>query len=117
MKRLYLAGPIRGHADLNRPAFDAAAAWARTNDWEPVSPLDQPVAHEGPCPVTWPKETGTQGTHARACWLRAGLQALLVCDAIGLLFGWNKSDGARRELQVAEACGIPVLHVPPGGVA
>lgn len=117
MKRAYLAGPISGHADLNRPAFEAAAAWARVNGWNPVSPLDQPVVHDGPCPTAGPTETGRQGTHARACWLRVGLRTLLDCDAIVLLPGWDNSYGAMLERRVAEVCGLTVLHTPTGGAA
>lgn len=115
MRRAYLAGPVSGHPDLNRPAFEAAAAWARANGWEPVSPLDQLVDHDGPCPADWPAETGAQGTHARACWLRAGLRSLLDSDAIALLPLWGSSDGARLERRVAEACGITILHAHEDG--
>lgn len=112
MTRVYLAGPVSGHTDLNRSAFDTAATWVRASGWEPVVPLNTPVHHIGTCPDGHPLETGAQGTHPRPCWLRAGLQALLACDAIALLPGWQNSAGALLELQVAEACGMPVHHAP-----
>jgi len=109
--RVYLAGPITGHADLNRPAFEAAARWAQEHGWTPVSPLDADPQHDGPCPPGL-LETGATGSHSRACWLRVGLAALLTCDAIVLVDGWEHSAGALLEYRVAIACGLVIRHAP-----
>lgn len=89
--RVYVAGPMTGHPDLNRPAHAAEAERLKTLGYVPVSPaalVDQ-----------------TQGKPA--C-LRAAIRWLLGCDAISLLPGWEASSGTRVELAVAEAIGLQV---------
>ena len=44
--------------------------------------------------------------------LRADISELLSCDALLLLDGWQRSPGARLEVEVALQCGLTVY--PPG---
>lgn len=114
MKRVYIAGPITGHPDLNRTAFMAAARALTGSGYDPVTPFDLPPAHTGPCPSgsAYPVEKGVTETHPRSCWIRADLIGLLGCDAIALLPGWEASAGARLEAVVAEAAGLDVVALP-----
>lgn len=43
--------------------------------------------------------------------MRADIKALCGCDAISLLPGWEKSQGAHLELHVAHRIGLQVLFV------
>ena len=52
-----------------------------------------------------------------AAVMAAELHALETCDAIYLLDGWHKSEGARKELATAIAYGLkiylaPVVYIP-----
>ena len=49
--------------------------------------------------------------------MAAEIHALETCDAIYLLDGWHKSEGARKELATAIAYGLkiylaPVVYIP-----
>lgn len=108
MSRTYICGPMSGYPDLNEPAFrDAAASVVeRFGDFTVVPHDVRPRDHVRPCP---PGPTAiTQGEHSVACYLRADLTALLTCDRIYVLDGWEASVGARLEIQVAAACGLQI---------
>lgn len=93
-KRLYLSGPMTGRPGLNFPAFHAEAARLRALGYLVVNP-----AEITPDPAAdW-----------HAC-MRADLRALLGCDAICLLDGWETSAGAHLELHVAHRVGLEVLQ-------
>ena len=104
--RVYVAGPMSGHAGMNRPAFESAAATLRSHGHEPFIPHDiDPADHDGPCPTTY---AAAQSSHDSACYLRADLIAMLRrADAVYFLPGWRHSRGARHEWYVCEAVGIP----------
>lgn len=96
MKRVYVAGPMTGHAELNFPAFRAEAVRLRAEGWDVVSPVEinHGLEHEG-----W-----------NAC-MRRDLAALVTCDAIQMLPDWRTSRGATLEHSVAFELGLQVL--PP----
>jgi hypothetical protein len=104
----YVCGPISGHPNGNEPAFRQAAAYLKTRDRVPVVPHDlAPLGHEGPCPLSHVAQT--TGDHAVACYLRADLIHMLIyCDEVYVLPGWERSVGARLEIQVAATCGMPI---------
>ena len=93
MKRLYLSGPMSGLPELNFPAFHAEAARLRALGFEVVNPADL-----NPDP----------GKGWKDC-LRVDLLELLGCDAIAMLPGWKKSEGAHLEMHVAHRVGIDIL--------
>lgn len=105
MKRAYLAGPMTGHPDYNAAGFAAAATWATTQGWQPVSPHNTDPTHPGGCPPG-DKHKG----HPNPCWYAAGVYALLNCDLVVLLPGWETSTGAAIERAVAQQFGIPVVY-------
>lgn len=90
MRRVYVSGPMTGLPELNFPAFHAAAAQLRALGLEVVNP-----AELNPDPAcTWQAA------------MREDIRALVDCDAIVLLPGWQNSRGARLELTVAQALGM-----------
>lgn len=93
MKRIYISGPMTGMPALNFPAFHAEAARLTALGYEVVNPADL-----NPDP-----ETGWQ-----EC-MRADLKAMLDCDAIALLDGWQKSSGANLEMHVAHRVGMKIV--------
>ena len=107
--RVYIAGPVAGYADNNRPAFQEAKAYLMDRGHVPISPLDVPmIEHPGrECPPG--PAAGQDPDHSAACFMRADVLALLECDAIYLLEGWPYSLGARTEFEVARACGLELM--------
>lgn len=89
---VYLAGPMRGIKDLNKPAFDAATAVGRGKGYCVISPAD----------------LGFQSICRRAV-ARIDIAVLLECDALALLPGWETSLGAKAEMAVARWVGMPIL--------
>jgi len=91
--RLYLSGPMTGQPEFNFPAFHAEAARLRCLGYDVVNP-----AELNPNP----------GAAWHDC-MRRDLAALLTCDAIALMPGWQKSSGAHLEMHVAHRVGMDIL--------
>ena len=96
--KVYISGPISGHADLNEPSFRQSAA--------KVEALYQAAS-------IVPHDLYTPDSPCRCVvWCRAmvaDLDALELCDAIYFLDNWHKSTGARRELIHANAHGLRLI--------
>jgi hypothetical protein len=113
---LYIAGPMRGVAWFNYPLFDRVAKELRDAGNEVISPADEDRKHDGfdpfanpshanPDACTFPKTMDLQKT-VRRC-----LEAVLRCDEIVLLPGWENSNGAVAELTLAMWLGKRVRHL------
>jgi hypothetical protein len=105
--KVYIAGPIKGHAYRNETAFRAEAHRLIIAGHEVVVPHDvRPVPHaERACPEGYDSFDG----HTSACYLRADVKALLDCDAMQLLHGWQHSRGVTTvEFPVAKECGVQI---------
>ena len=92
-KLVYLSGPMTGLADLNFPAFHAMAARLRSAGHAVINPaeLDHPT------------------TEWRDC-LRRDIVALMACDSVATLPGWEHSKGSRLEVLIADRLGMPVVN-------
>lgn len=104
-ERVYLAGPMRGLPEFNFPAFHAAAADIRARGIDVWSPAENDV--EG----GFDPETGN-GLKTLREYMLVDIPAVLESDAVVVLPGWQKSQGARLEVHVAQECAIPVLRYP-----
>jgi hypothetical protein len=113
---LYIAGPMRGIAWFNYPMFDRVAKELRDAGNEVISPADEdrredgfdPYAnpsHANPDACTFPHEMDF-GKTVRRC-----LDAVLRCDEIVLLPGWENSNGAVAELTLAMWLNKRVRHL------
>lgn len=111
--RTYLAGPMRRIKWFNFPAFDAAAAELRSHGIEVVSPadLDRKAGFDPrSLPDDWDWGTLPEDFALRHAAER-DLNALLKCDSIHLLPGWQESVGATAELAVAKWVGLGVFEI------
>lgn len=111
--KVYIAGPIAGYAYGNKPAFEKAAAHLRSIGHYPVNPHDVlPVEHDGDCPPgpSGGEEGDGQVRHNAPCYMRTDMLALLRCDAIFMLNGWERSSGARTEFECARAAGLYLMY-------
>ena len=90
---IYISGPMSGLPEHNFPAFHEEAARLLALGYDVVNPADL-----NPDPgMAW-----------KDC-LRVDLLELLGCDAIAMLPGWQKSEGAHLEMHVAHRVGIEIM--------
>jgi len=101
--RYYIAGPMRGHPLYNFPAFDAAAVYLQQYDFDVVSPAD--MDREQGFDPEWATISDNEYEAAMA----RDLAAIEKCDGIYLLRGWERSQGARREVAKAIELGLSIL--------
>jgi nucleoside 2-deoxyribosyltransferase len=102
--KVYVAGPMTGYEEFNRPAFDEMAEFLRSKGHAVVNP------HE----LTDSVFNGNRAL-PHATYMKADLGALLQCDAIVLLDGWDESKGALCEAHVALRTGLTFLAVDAYG--
>lgn len=103
--KLYLAGAITGNK-YYRDDFAFHADELRALGHEVVSPVElDPVEHDDSI-HDW-----TPDTPAYQQYLRTDAAALLGCDGIALIPGWEKSYGVRREIELARSYWLPVYEV------
>lgn len=95
----YLAGPMAGIAEHNHPAFHDAAAQLRARGLH----------------IICPAEYGNLVTGWQEC-MKRDIHALLWCDAVIVLPGWEHSKGATLEANIADSLCMAVfdLHVMLG---
>lgn len=96
----YIAGPLRGDLPGNVAQMDRAAAFLRSLGWNVVNPcdLDRGDGFD-------PAEGLPPGTTFDDV-MRRDLAALADCDTIVMLPGWEKSEGARKEMMAALEMGL-----------
>ncbi|NQD71652.1 DUF4406 domain-containing protein [Sphingobacterium shayense] len=95
---VYIAGPISGQPDLNRPAFYAADEILKHKGFITRNP------HEFCSDIVSANESDPR-------YYRRGIEVLTKeCTDIILLDNWAHSAGAAEERRVAILCGIRVHH-------
>lgn len=114
--RVYISGPISGlPIEGARLAFKMAADGLAAQGRVPVNPCDLAAPEGCRCPGAT-GQAGSGSGHEWSCYMRKDIAALTTCDAILMLPGWEKSHGARRELDVATTIGLDVwLPLDPVG--
>jgi hypothetical protein len=103
-KTCYIAGPMRGIKWFNFPEFDQAVKVLKKQGYFPISPAEIDRNNgfhpeELPEDHDWNVVPETGPTLAQV--VDRDIKAVLECDAIYLLKGWEKSTGARAEYAVA----------------
>jgi len=90
--RVYISGPISGIEGGNTEAFRVAYLELVEAGHYPVSPID----------IGWElkREKGHEPTWTE--YMREDIKALMDCDGILMLDGWNRSKGSRVEKELAE---------------
>ena len=92
MKRIYISGPMSGIPEHNFPAFNAEAARLRSLGYDVVNPAEV----NPDTSLTW-----------HEC-LREDIKHLCDCDTLALIHGWENSQGAHLELNVAHRLGLKI---------
>jgi hypothetical protein len=88
---IYISGPMTGHEDLNFPAFYEAEEILKARGFEVINPaaIEQPDK-------TW-----------EACMRKDNVE-LMRADMIVTLPNWERSKGARLEVEIGTALGMKV---------
>ena len=127
--RIYISGPMTGHADHNFPAFDAAAERLRAEGHFVINPAEL-AAHFGTAEkvkesfenlyfvedqlnhnrLYEPSKDMMRWTSLARALMSADLAAVRSCEAIYLLKGWVTSRGAKKELREALEHGLLVMQ-------
>lgn len=90
--KVYIAGPMTGLPQFNRPAFHQAAM---NLSFEHHVPLNPAILPDG---------------LSEADYMAVGITMLQRADAIFLLTGWQFSAGARSEHALALKLGLEVIE-------
>lgn len=94
--RLYLSGPMTGKKDFNYPEFKRVARELSDKGYDVFNPSDL--------------FDGDQSKEKHE-YMKEDIRALLGCDVLVLLDGWEYSLGVRVEMDVATACNIPIKEL------
>lgn len=100
-RRIYIAGPMRGRPAFNYPAFNEAEKYLMTAGWLVENPAKIGKLFGMP-------EQINSDPALLARVIKYELDVVSSCDAIYLLPGWEKSEGARKELVRAITTGQEV---------
>ena len=93
MTRCYIAGAVTGTTDF-KERFGVAEWEVACLEMTPINPVDLPHKHN----KSWES------------YMKECIVALLKCDCIFLLEGWEKSKGAIMEFEIAASLNYPVYH-------
>ena len=110
--KIYVAGPMRGYAQFNFPAFESATRDLRALGHEVFSPAERDRGtgfHPDQAMAGTEEEMALAGFSLREA---LGTDLAWICaeaDAVVLLPGWLLSLGARAERATARALGLPVF--------
>lgn len=117
MKKIYVAGPMRGIPEFNFPAFHAATAKLRAEGYMVFNPAERDNERHG-VDVSKGNLTGDEAIAAKEHGfnLREALGEDLefICrhaDVVALLPGWQNSKGAIAERATAVALGLEVMEL------
>ena len=93
--RVYISGPMLGRPDNNIDEFNKAEDLLLKAGYEVLNPTSN----------------GLSNSALYEDHMRADLRMLSVADALAFLPDWEKSRGARLEIEVAHAINIPTRPV------
>lgn len=95
-KIFYIAGPITGIEDGNKPMFNQAHLWLASQKAVVLNPSFLPP-----------------GLTTHQSYMNICLPMLREADAVLMLPGWHRSVGAKMEYDEARKLGIPVFRYEP----
>ena len=94
--KLYIAGPMTGVEEENRPEFNRVASTLRQQGHEVVNPAELDSLGDG---IPWDE-----------C-MRRDIPHLLACEAVCVLPGWFQSRGAKLEVFIASMLSMPLYRL------
>ncbi len=110
-RRIYIAGPMTGYDDYNRPAFNSTAEAFEEGGWEVFNPAENDIRLFGSYEAC---DEAIKANREQALRVMLGSDLEWICsdaDAIAMLPGWEKSYGARAEHATAVALGLEIIYI------
>jgi len=105
---IYVAGPMRGHADFNHPAFDRQSKVLHSQGWVVINPADMDRSVPGAFAVGL-----DDPEFLRDALRRDIIEICNKCTAIYMMSGWESSRGAKAEWAIAKALGLDIYYEAP----
>ena len=101
--KIYIAGPMRGYPEYNFPAFEEAENRLQILGHEVKSPhrMDLEIGFD-PRQDAWTQEDSYKA-------IRRDVEAIIWCDVVVMLPGWDRSVGARAEHGIGQWAGKTIL--------
>lgn len=93
---VYIAGPVTGIEDCNRPLFDQAESWLLEQGAVALNPTLLP-----------------EGLRSHQSYMNICIPMLREAEAVLMLPGWHKSTGAKMEYEEARRLGMPIYSFTP----
>lgn len=105
MKKVYLAGPMRGIPEYNFPAFLAAARDLRHKGYEVLSPAEADLEED----AETTKLTEAEATAKFRHFMTRDMRMVLESEGVAVLPGWENSTGALMEVFVGKMAGGQII--------
>ena len=98
--KVYIAGPMSSvFPDWNQTGFAEAEQWLTQQGMEPVNPHS---LHPPPPPMSEVDFESDLWKQAWCQYVRTDIATMMTCDAVLVLPGWERSEGARIEVWLAQ---------------
>jgi hypothetical protein len=113
-ERVYIAGPMRHYPEFNFPAFDEAEHLLTVLGYHPISPasIDRDVDDFDPAGMTGFEPDW--GNCELSTIIERDIAAVISCNSIYMLRGWERSNGATAEHAVAVWAGLNIYYETSG---
>jgi hypothetical protein len=111
MPSIYIAGPMTGYDDYNRPLFNETAEAFEEGGWNVFNPATNDIRLFGSYEEC---DAAIKADRKAALRIMLGSDLEFICneaDAIAMLPGWEKSFGARAEHATAVALGLEIIYL------
>ncbi len=95
-EKIYLSGPITGVENLNREAFEDAESFYSALGYEVINPLK----------IRGNEDTTKEWSH----YMRNDIKALVDCNIVVFLRGWEVSRGASLEMIIATSLELTIIE-------
>jgi hypothetical protein len=100
---------MTGYKEWNFPAFFKAEEELKSLGFDVINP-----AHNDGANIDEALESARFAKRDWSWYMRRDLTYVMECDAICVLEGWRESKGARLEVHVAKALGMPIMVLRNG---
>lgn len=113
MPTLYVAGPMTGIKDYNYPHFREVGDALRDCGYTVLNPVEVDAMHLAERSMVDSSfrhvcaDCDEGRKHEWHWYMRRTLKMMLEADGVALLRGWERSRGAKVEVEVAKALGMP----------
>jgi hypothetical protein len=109
-KKVYLSGPMTGIANFNHPEFRANTKFLRDSGWDVFSPAEMDVDN-GIDPARALDDENPLTEEEYHELLKNDYRALIDCQAVAFMNGWENSRGAKLERRFGAQLGLDFYRV------